>query len=135
MIGSVDAAKLGIGGVLFAPRKPPAMWWAIFPEDIQCHIVSTDNATGNLTNSDLEQAGVVAQANMATFLFDIQEITLMTLNNNVATISWNQKGSVTSDQATAYLCHLSSLHCHHHCYHHEVSHITGEANTMADILS
>ena len=26
VIGSVDAAKLGMGGVLFAPSQPPAMW-------------------------------------------------------------------------------------------------------------
>ena len=89
VIGSVDATKLGMGGVLFAPRKPPAMWWASFPEDIQWHIVSTDNATGDLTNSDLEQAGVLTQADMATFLFDIQELTLATLNDHVAAISWN----------------------------------------------
>ena len=26
VIGSVDAAKLGMGGMLFRPSKPPAMW-------------------------------------------------------------------------------------------------------------
>ena len=135
MIGSVDTAKPGMGGVLFAPRKPPAMWRVSFPVDIQCSIMSTNNTTGDLTNSDLEQAGVLTQADMATFLFDLQELTLATLNNNIAAISQNQKGSVTLDQAAAYLCHLSSLHHHHQCYHHEVSHITGEANTMASILS
>ena len=135
VIGSVDAAKPGMEGVLFCTQKTPAMWQASFPEDIQCHIMSTDNATGDLTNSDLEHAGILAQADMATFLFNLWALTLMTLNDNIATISQNQKGSVTSDQATAYLCCLSSLHCCHHCYHHKVSHITGKANTLANILS
>ena len=47
---------------------------------------------------------------MATLLFDLQELTLATLNDNVAAISRNRKGTITSDQATTYLCHLSSLH-------------------------
>ena len=111
------------------------MWQASFPEDIQQCIVSTANTAGDLTNSDLEQACVLAQADMAMLLFDLWELTLATLNDNVATISQNCKGTITSDQAAAYLCHLSSLHRCHHCYHHEVSHIAGEANTMANILS
>ena len=135
VIGSVDAAKQGMGGVLFAPGKPPAMWRARFPEDIQTRIVSTANTAGDLTNSDLEQAGVLAHADMATLLFDLRELTLATLNDNVAAVSRNRKGAVTSDQAAAYLCRLSSLHRRHYRYHHEVSHIAGEANTMADILS
>ena len=42
---------------------------------------------GDLTNSDLEQAGVLAQADMATHLFDLQELTLATLNDNIAAVS------------------------------------------------
>ena len=135
VIGSVDASKLGMGGVLFAPGKPPTMWHASFPEDIQQHIVSTTNTAGDLTNSDLQQASILVQADMATLLFDLRVLTLATLNDNVAAVSQNCKGAITSDQAATYLCHLSSLHHHHHHYHHEVSHITGEASTMADILS
>ena len=135
MIGSIDATKPGMGGVLFTPGKPLAMWQASFPPDIQLCIVSTANTTGDLTNSDLEQAGILAQADMATLLFNLWELTLATLNDNIATISCNRKGTITSNQATTYLCHLSSLHHCHHCYHHKVSHIMGEVNTMANILS
>ena len=135
VIGSVDAAKPGMRGVLFTPSKPPALWHAHFPEEVQHCIVSTANTAGDLTNSDLEQADMLAQADMASCLFDLWELMLATLNDNVAAASQNRKGAITSDQAAAYLCCLSSLHCHHYCYHHKVSHIAGEANTMADILS
>ena len=56
-IGSVDAAKSGMGGVLFAESKPPLLWCAPFPSDIQACIISTKNPTGDIMNSDLEQAG------------------------------------------------------------------------------
>ena len=94
-----------------------------------------DNPSGNLMNSDLEQAGVLALADMAASLYDLHELTLATLNSNTATITWNWKCAITSDQAATYLCHLSSLHCWHHHYYHEVSHIQGMVNEMADILS
>jgi hypothetical protein len=57
------------------------------------------------------------------------------LNDNMAAVSRNRKGAVTSDQAGAYLCRMTSLHCRHHRYCHEVSHMSGKAQEMADTLS
>jgi hypothetical protein len=135
VIGAVDAAKAGMGGVVFAPGHPPTLWQAAFPPDIQARIVATTNRAGDITNSDLEQAGVLGQADVAAALFDLRELTLATVNDNVAAVSRNRKGAVTSDQAAAYLCRLSSLHRRHHRYYHEVSHIKGLVNAMADFLS
>ena len=123
VIGSVDAAKQGMGGVLFAPRHPPTLWRAAFLPDIQACIVSFDSPKGDLTNSDLEQAGILAHADIATSLYDLRELTLSTLNDNSAAVSRNRKGAIMSDQAAAYLCRLSSLHRQHHRYCHEVSQI------------
>ena len=134
-IGSVDVAKSGMGGVLFADAQPPLLWCAPFPPNIQSHIVSTINPTGDITNSHLEQAGVLTQADVANTVFDLCNRTLTTLNDNITAISCNKKGAITSDQAAAYLCHLTSLHHCHHQYYHKVSHISGEANEMADTLS
>ena len=133
-IGSVDAAKSGMGGVLFTDDQPSLLWHAPFPPDIQSRIISTNNPTGDIMNSDLEQAGVLAQADVMNTVFDLCDRMLATLNNNIAAISHNNKGAITSDQAAAYLCCLTSLHRHHHWYYHEVSHISGEANEMADTL-
>ena len=70
-IGSVDAAKTGMGGVIFIPGHPPTLWRATFPRDIQERIITTENMTGDLTNSDLEQAGVLAQADVTVSLYDM----------------------------------------------------------------
>jgi len=99
-----------MGGVLFAEGHAPCLWRAPFPEDIQEHIVSFDNPHGDITNSDLEQAGVLAQADIANITFDLRDRTLATLNDNTAAISRNKKGTISSDQAAAYLCHLESVH-------------------------
>ena len=115
VIGLVDAAKPGMGGVLFSLGHPPTLWHAPFSPDIQQRIISHDNPMGNLTNSDLEQAGILAHVDVATSLYDLRELTLAMLNDNSATISRNWMGAaITSNQAAAYLCHLSSLHHQHH---------------------
>jgi hypothetical protein len=120
---------------VFAPGQPPTLWQAAFPPDVQAHIVSTTNHAGDITNSDLKQAGVLGQANVAASLFDLRELMLVTVNDNLAAVSCNQKGAVTLDQAATYLCWLLSLHRHHYWYYHEVSHIKGLVNAMADFLS
>ena len=135
VIGAVDAAQVGMGGVLFAEGKHPIMLRMTFPDDIQQCMVTIENTAGDITNSDLEQAGVLAQANVANNLYDLCDGTLATLNNNIAAISRNQKGALTSDRAGAYLCRLTSLHQRHHRYCHEVSYIKGKVNQMADTLS
>ena len=99
-----------MGGVLFANEKHPIMWCATFLEDIQQCIVTTNNPGGDLTNSNLEQVGVLAQANIANNLFDLCDHTFSTLKDNIAAISHNHKGALTSNCAGAYLCHLTSLH-------------------------
>ena len=116
--------------MLFAEGKHPIMWCTMFPDDIQQCMVTIKN-----TNSDLEQAGVLAQANVMNNLYDLCDRTLTTLNDNIAAVSWNRKGTLTSDHAGAYLCRLTSLHQCHHQYCHEVSYIKGEVNQMADTLS
>jgi hypothetical protein len=121
--------------VVFAPGQPPTLWQAAFPPDIQARIVSMANHARHIMNSDLEQAGVLGQANIAASLFDLQELMLATVNNNMAAVTRNTKGAITSDQPAAYLCRLSSLHHHHHRYYHEVAHIKGLVNAMADFLS
>jgi hypothetical protein len=136
IIGSVDLAKAGmVGGVVFAPGQPPTLWQAAFLPDIQACIVSTMNRAGDITNSDLKQAGVLGQADVVASLFDLWELMLATVNDNVAAVLCNQKGAVTLDQAATYLCWLASLHQCHYRYYHEVSHIKGLVNAMADFLS
>jgi hypothetical protein len=95
VIRSVDVAKAGMGGVVFALGQPPTLWQAAFLTDIQVRIVSTANHSGDITNSDLEQAGVLGQADVVACLFDLQELTLVTVNDNVAAVLRNQKGGIT----------------------------------------
>ena len=96
VIGAVDATQVGMGGMLFAKGKDPVMWCTTFLDDIWQHMVTIKNTAGDITNSDLEQAGVLTQANVTNNLYDLHDCTLATLNDNIAAISQNQKGALTS---------------------------------------
>ena len=135
ILGTVDACKAGMGGAIFSVDHDPILWRAPFPTRIQRRLVSDAHPTGDITNSDLEQAGILAQAEVITQEFDVRERTVATLSDNTPAISRNHKGAITSDQSAAYLCRLSSLHQRHYRYYHEVGFINGLNNILADALS
>ena len=135
VLGATDAAKPGMGGVIFVEGEAPMLWRVPFPKDIQDQIVSTDNPTGKITNSDLEQAGVLAQHDIICQLFDTREVTIATLCDNTPAVGRHRRGSTTTDECAAYLCRLGCLHQRHYRYCAEVSHINGIANAMSDDCS
>ena len=59
------------------------------PDDIQQFMVTIKNTAGDITNSNLEQAGVLTQADIANNLYDLWNHTLTTLNDNIVAISQN----------------------------------------------
>jgi len=136
-IGSCDASGLGMGGVWFHPdiTQPALLWRTPFAEDICQSLVSANNRTGMLTNSDLELLGAIAHQVVLAATNHIAESTNAVLNNNTAAIYWLCRGSVTSSKAAAYLLHLQALHSHHHCYITTYDHIPGPANSMANDCS
>jgi len=148
--GSVDAAKQGMGGVWFPPGPPlpnaihpplsqrlqaPCLWRFPFPTSITSQLVSTENPTGAITNSDLELAGSVAHDDILASAVNVTHLTTCGLNDNTPTVAWRQKGSTTTTGPAAYLLQMSALNQRHHRYKPETFHIPGTANKMADDCS
>ncbi len=142
-LGACDAAKAGMGGVLLPPTSPtlhqpahpPLVWRTPFPLDIQQRVVGDNNPTGTITNSDLELAGTIAHADVAVTNVECRERTLATACDNMAAVSWQRKGSVTTTGSAAYLLRENSIHQREHRYCHVVRHLAGTSNTMADDAS
>ena len=136
-IGAVDAAAPGMGGVWFdcAKRLPPLLWRQRFPPPVESNVVSWENPRGKLTNSDLEQAGVIAHADVLAQHQDLRERTICSLSDNIASVSREARGSTSTDSPSAYLCRLASLHQRFFRYRQRLAHIPGILNVMADILS
>lgn len=136
--GDCDAAKAGMGGVCFNLRDPsasPVLWRAPFPSDIQARVVSYDNPSGDITNSDLELAGVIAQNDVITQLWDVRHTTIGTRTDNSPAVGWTLRGSISRDGPVAYMLRLFSLHRRAYRYTVAIEHLSGGRNRMADDCS
>jgi hypothetical protein len=136
-LGTVDASGTGMGGVWLNPsgRCAPLLWRLSFPTLLRAWLVSTNNPSGDITNSDLEHAGAVCHQDILAQCYDIREATVCTLTDNTAALSREQRGSTSVDNPAAYLCRLSSLHQRTYRYRPRISYIPGPLNVMADDLS
>jgi hypothetical protein len=135
VLGATHAAKAGMGGVFFTPPGDCCYWQAPFPNDVQAELVSAQNLRGRITNSNLEQAAMLAQLDVISNHLDITYTTLETLCDNTPAVSRAWKGAVSSPGPAAYLCQVASDHQCLHRYHHHAAYLPGPQNVMADDCS
>jgi hypothetical protein len=159
LLGAGDACGKGMGGVWFAladtnqrrhpddgeePRGAdstplsagaPLVWRAEFPQEVMSRLVTTENPTGTITNSDLELAASILQKDVVAHAYDIRERTISSGSDNIATVSWKRRRSTTTTSAPAYLLRLQAMHQQYHRYITIDYYIPGPANAMADDAS
>ncbi|MGH7974698.1 MAG: hypothetical protein ACREBR_04170, partial [bacterium] len=101
-----------------AQRDPPSplLWRFRFPADVTDSVVSYDNPKGQLTNSELELAGVIGHQDILAQAVDIREHTNATLCDNTPAVAWVRRGSISHTGPVAYLLRLLSLHQRFHRY-------------------
>ena len=112
-LGAQDASAQGMGGVWFLrepTQAPPLLWHCAFDTTMSRAVVSFENPTGTITNSDLELAAHVAAYDVLTEEVDMREATAHALSDNTPTLSWAKRGSVSTDSPSAYLLRLHALH-------------------------
>ena len=115
------------------PLHPPYGQQAPFPSSVQQALVSTDNPSGSITNSDLELAGTIAHEAMLADVHDLCHCTVATFSDNTSTVAWGNKASTTTTSPASYLLHSSSLLQHQHQYLSQQFYISGPANHLADV--
>ena len=138
-VGPHDASASGMGGVWLPATTNsnirPLLWRAPFPAHIQARLVSFDNPLGDITNSDLELAGLIAQQDIITQAVNCRGRTIVPLSDNTPTVAWHHKHSTTTTGPAAYLLRLNSIHQRHYRYIAKADYIPGPANQMADDCS
>ena len=135
MLGATDAAKAGMGGIFYDPSGTPHVWRHPFPADVQRRLISADTPAGDITNSDLEHAALLAQVDAMCALRPLAYATLENFCDNTPAVSRVRKGAVSSHGTAAALCRLSSDHQRMHRYCHLAHFLPGDQNSMADDAS
>jgi hypothetical protein len=103
-VGYHDVAAEGAGGVWFSLSNvmPPVVWRVAFPSDIAKDVISIDNPSGSITNSDLELAAeVIAIVVILVITPVIRHQPIGTLCDNTPTVSWIKKMASKSKSPTA----------------------------------
>jgi hypothetical protein len=87
LLGAMDAAKHGMGGVYFDSGGNAFVWQEPFPHAVQRRLVSHNNPSGDVMNSNLEHAGLLAQVDLMTHTHDVCYATLKNFSDNTPTVS------------------------------------------------
>ena len=156
VVGTHDASGLGAGGVWLphpttTPRTAPlhcapgtdapptaavpVLWRVPFPPDIGAQLRSFDNPHGRLNNSELELLGAVLHDEVAAQCFDVRERTVRSDTDNLATLFWYRRGSITTSSPTATLLRQHALHQRFHRYLSIKDYVPGVDNSLADDAS
>ena len=160
LTGTHDAAGSGAGGVWFPsptaiPRvtrvtilEPsghlhcirqtnlgPIVWRTPFDSSILANLASAKNPKGPINNSQLELLGAFLHDEVAAQCFDVRERTIYSQTDNLCTLFWDRKGSVTTTSPTATILRQQALHQRFHRYVKLRDYIPGPENCMADDAS
>src|SRR5210317_1508827 len=135
-VGACDAAKAGRGGVWFTDEGEAILWRAPYLPEVQAQVVSEDNPSGKLTNSDLELEGTVLHHWLLLGkVAKVEGETTHTGCDNTPAVAWRGKGSSTTVKARARLLRLAAGLRRKQRAHHRVGYLPGEENKMADDAS
>ena len=144
-VGHHDASGEGAGGVWFladhvtrrkgvSPHQP-IVWRYEWPKSIKDELVTEDNPTGTISNSDLELAGGLLHLQALVQACDARERTMLSKTDNLAALFWQRKGSTSTDKASAHLLRLFGLHQRYHRYVPRHDYLSGPSNPLADASS
>jgi hypothetical protein len=137
-IGYCDASKLGAGGVWLSGTRhlSPVVWRVEWPADIRQNVISFDNPSGTLTNSDLEMAGMVLHYLVLEHLVALQHVHVAAWCDNTPTVSWTNKLSSSKSAIAGRLTRALAMRIHANEASPLISvSIAGVKNRMADVAS
>jgi hypothetical protein len=137
---AVDASARGMGG-LWLPTtltvdRQPYIWRHKFPASITNRLVSFQNPSGDITNSELKLAALVVGHHTQLAHIPNRRHTNTTIaTDNTPTQAWVAKGSTTSTGPPAFLLRLLAQDCRAAGSEITPAYTAGSTNTIADFLS
>jgi hypothetical protein len=106
-IGPHDASGFAMGGCWLPAVNGSTitriLWCCRFPPEVTATLITDANPQGTITNSDLELAGQIAQLDVFAQNFQCAGRTIVPLGDNIPSVSWSHKGSITTLGPTGYL--------------------------------
>jgi hypothetical protein len=141
-VGYCDASAFGAGGVWFGAKNPlsPIVWRVQWPDDITKNVISFDNPTGSITNSDLEMAGVLLQETVLEAHLGpeaMRGIQTAIGSDNSPAVAWTTRMASRSTSPVSYrlLKGFAMRQRTSRSAPPAVFHVAGTENVLADVAS
>jgi hypothetical protein len=138
-VGAVDTSQQGIGGFWLptrhAPQLLPMAFRCPFPDHIASRLISTDNPSGDLTNSDFELAALVLGCTTLASTYEGHYPALWCGSDNTPAVSWCWRGSTSTTKANAHLLRWLAQLTQHHTFSLKPISVSGKSNHLADFCS
>ncbi len=138
-VGVKDASKHGVGGIIIGENKaaPPTVFRVPWPDDIKSEVVSLQNPTGTLTNSDLEMAGLLLLwLVMEEVCPNLEGAHVALFSDNSPTVHWVQRMAAKNSPVAMQLIRALALRLQlKKASPLTPLHIAGVENAMTDIPS
>jgi hypothetical protein len=139
--GYCDASAFGAGGVWFGGETDmePIVWRIEWPPDLTKAVVSDQNPSGTLTNSDLEMAGVLLhEAVIEAHLGPAMQGPQIAIGcDNSPAVAWTTRMASRSASSIAFrlLKGLAMRQPVSRSAPPAIFHVAGVTNTLADVAS
>lgn len=138
-IGNCDASAFGAGGVWYGGTDlvQPIVWRVVFPMDIQQNVVSDDNPTGTITNSDLELAAILLHHLVLEQAMGMRHMKTVTFSDNTPAVAWVSKMHTKAESDISYnlLRGIAMRQRTTESVMPEVRHVEQQFNVPADLAS
>ena len=138
-VGVKDASGHGVGGVIIGEKMActPTMFRFEWPADIKADLISQQNPTGRITNSDLEMAGLLLLWLVMEDVCDVKSGTHAALfSDNQPTVLWVQRMATRSEGVAGELLRALILRMQASGVSPLTTlHVPGKLNAMTDIPS
>ena len=134
--GTLDASGEGAGGVWVHGTKEiaPIVWQVKFPPEVAARLVTEDNPTGDITNSDLEMVAevlgwLVLEANVCTRFTHVG-----VCSDNSATVGWQTRGASKRSAAANRLLRILAIRLRKNRASPLITrHTAGKQNALGDV--
>jgi hypothetical protein len=123
-----------MGGFAITPELN-LLWRVPYSQTIQEQLVTANNPTGTLTNSDLELAAMVTGGILTAQHTLCPHPTILLASDNTPAVAWATKGSTTSHSTNAYLLHTLASQRRARPFQLNVCYTPGLTNLIADCCS
>lgn len=138
-ISYTNASRYGFSGIIIGEGSAflPIVVQYKWPPDIQHSLVTKDNPTGMITDSDLKMAGLtLLYLVMESVLPDLKETNITLFSDNSPTVSWvdwlASRHSVVAGQLVLAIALRLKINC---CCPLTLLYMPGTQNIMTDIPS